>query len=62
MLTAEEFEKKKKREAELQWRRVLAYYMMEFYVTKPQAQAEAELRNTYLAVSGYNGGHLPRDF
>ena len=53
MPTAEELEKKKKREAELMWKKILAYYMMETYVMKAQAQAEAELRNAYLATSRY---------
>ena len=57
MLTAEELEKKKKREAELQWKKILAYYMMETYVTKAQAQAEAELRNAYLATNRYVKEH-----
>ena len=57
MLTAEELEKKKKREAELMWKKILAYYMMETYVTKAQAQAEAELRNAYLATSRYVKEH-----
>ena len=57
MLTAEELEKKKKREAELMWKKILAYYMMETYVTKAQARAEAELRNAYLATSRYVKEH-----
>ena len=57
MLTAEELEKKKKREAELMWKKILAYYMMETYVTKAQAWAEAELRNAYLATNRYVKEH-----
>lgn len=57
MLTAEELEKKKKREAELMWKKILAYYMMETYVTKAQARAEAELRNAYLATNRYVKEH-----
>ena len=57
MLTAKELEKKIRREAELQWKRILAYYMMEAYVTKAQAQAEAELRNAFLATSRYVEEH-----
>ena len=57
MLTAKELEKKKRREAELQWKKILVYYMMEAYVTKAQAQAEAELRNAFLATSRYVEEH-----
>ncbi len=53
MLTAEELAKKKQREAELQWQRILAYYMMETYVTKAQALAEAEMRAAYHATSRF---------
>ena len=57
MLTAEELEEKKKHEAELMWQKLLAYYMMETYVTKAQAQAEAEMRNAYLVTSRYIEKH-----
>lgn len=57
MLTAEEFEKKRKREAELRWRKLLAYYMMDTYVTKAQAQAEADLREAYRAANRYIKEH-----
>lgn len=51
MLTAEELRKKKRREEELQWQKILAYYMMETYVTKAGAQAEAEMMDAYRAAS-----------
>ena len=47
MPTFEELERKKKREAQLQWQKILAYYMMETYVTQAEARAEAEFRNAY---------------
>ncbi len=53
MLAAEELERKKKRDAELMWRKILAYYMMETYVTKAEAAAEAEMRAAYYATSRY---------
>ncbi len=57
MLTAEELRKKKEREAELQWRKILAYYMMDTYVTKAQAQAEAEMLSAYRTVSEFIQKH-----
>ena len=57
MPTPEELEKKKKREAELWWKKVLAYYMMENYVTKAQAEAEESFRSAYHATSQYIEGN-----
>ena len=57
MPTFEELERKKKREAELQWRKILAYYMMETYVTKAQAQAEAEFRSAYQLTGRFIKSH-----
>ena len=57
MLTAEELERKKKRDAEQIWKKILAYYMMETYVTKAQARAEAEMRAAYYATSRYIKEH-----
>lgn len=50
-MTPEEWERKKKREAEQQWKRILAYYMMQTYVTKAEFQAEWEMRNAYETTS-----------
>lgn len=57
MLTEEELRKKKEREAELQWQKILAYYMMETYVTKAEALAEAEMRAAYQATSRFISEH-----
>ena len=47
MLTAEELEKKKKRDAERMWKKILAYYMMETY----------ERYMTYAGMDKQPGGH-----
>lgn len=52
MLTALEWEKKKKREEEL-WKRTLAYFMYQEIVVKPQLKAEAEMYNAYTATSRF---------
>ncbi len=57
MLTAEELQKKKKREAELQWQKILAYYMMETYVMKAEALAEAEMQAAYRATDQFIQRH-----
>lgn len=57
MLTAEELRRKKKREMELQWRKILAYYMMETYVTKAEAQAVAEMQVAYRATGQFIQKH-----
>lgn len=52
MLTALEWEKKKKREEEL-WKKTLAYLMYQEIVVKAQVKAEAEMHNAYSATSRF---------
>ncbi len=57
MLTEEELRRKKKREAELRWQKTLAYYMMDAYITKAEAQALAERQAAYFAVGQFIETH-----
>ena len=57
MLTAAEWEEERKRKLALQWKKILAYYMWREYVAKPQARADAELRNSFRAASRYVKEH-----
>ena len=57
MLTPEELEKKKKREAELRWKKILAYYMMETYVTKAQARGVRFGRPPRPLPEGYHSAY-----
>ena len=53
----EEEQKQKKRRLELMWEKILAYYMMETYVSKAQEKAEIELRSAYYTTSQYVKKH-----
>ena len=53
----EEEQKRKKRELEMMWKKLLAYYMMDAYVSKAEAKSEMEFRSAFNTTSLYVKKH-----